>query len=113
MFVSGSYEIVPLDRELSVGHGAVPVEVGVSIEHKQLYSQYSLKVTHFLSVLSFLVQQCSPSGLKCVGPRCRTTAAVLPTLLMNSSSPTAALPKTMGTAPPLGKSHLTPLGLLV
>ena len=31
MFVSGSYEIIPLDRGLSVGQGAVGV--GVSIEH--------------------------------------------------------------------------------
>ena len=62
MLVVGLYEIFPLVsvRGVSVGQGAVGV--GVSIEHRQ-YSQHSLKVTHLVSVPSFLTQQCSPSGL--------------------------------------------------
>ncbi len=61
MLVVATYEMVPLDRGLSVGQGAVGV--GVSIGHRQ-YSQHSLKVTHLLSVVAVLTQQCSPSGLK-------------------------------------------------
>ena len=45
MLVVGLYEIIPLDRGISVGQGAVGV--GVSIGYRQ-YSQHSLKVTHFL-----------------------------------------------------------------
>ena len=87
MLVVALYEILPLVRGLSVGQGAVGA--GVSIGHRQ-YSQHSLKVTHLLSPVLGLLQQCSPSGLKCVGPRCRTTAVFL-TALMNSSSPIASL----------------------
>ena len=79
------------------------------VGHRQ-YSQHSLKVTHLVSVPSFLTQQCSPSGLKCVGPRCRTTAPKA--ALMNSSSLTAALSKIAGTVPP-GNSHPTPALLLL
>ncbi len=110
MLLGASYKIFPLDRRLSVGQGAVGV--GVSIGHRQ-YSQHSLKVTHLLSPALGLLQQCSPSGLKCVGPRCRATA-VLTTPVMISPSPTAAvlglfgLPT--GTLVPSGPCHTIPLG---
>ncbi len=103
MLLVASYEMIPLDSGLSVGQGAVGV--GVSIGHRQ-YSQHSLKVTHLLSLVLRLTQQCSPSGLKCEGPRCRTTAPA--TLLMNSSSSTASLLRTMGTSLPSGNCHIAP-----
>ena len=112
MLVVALYEIIPLDSGLSVGQGAVGV--GVSIGHRQ-YSQHSLKVTHLLKLGSMLTltQQCSPSGLKCVGPRCRTMATP-GTPVMSSSSPTAAVlalfGMPMGTPLPSGSCHTTPLG---
>ena len=86
MLVVALYEILPLDRGLSVGQGAVGV--GVSIGHRQCnnYSN-SLKVTHLLSAVLFLTQQCSPSGLKCMGPRYRATPKLdVGIYLMNTSS---------------------------
>ncbi len=85
--------------------------VGVSIGHRQ-YSQHSLKVRHLLKlgVTLTLTQQCSPWGLKCVGPRCRTGPSATP--LINSSSLTASLFKTMGHVLPPGPCHNAPLGLV-
>ena len=79
--------------------------MGVSIGHRQ-YSQHSLKVTHLLSLVAVLTQQCSPSGLKCAGPRCRTTPKS-GTSLMNTSSSTANTLLSSCNALPLGNSHNT------
>ncbi len=113
MSVPGSYKIIPLDRGLSVGQGAV--EVGVSIGHRQ-YSQHSLKVTHILSPSLILLQQCSPSGLKCVGPRCRATATPETPVMISSSSTAAVLGlfgTPMGTPLPSGNCHTIPAGFEV
>ncbi len=104
MLVAASYEIIPLDSGLSVGQGGVGG--GGQYWTQTIQSVYSLKVRHILSESSFLLQQCSPSGLKCVGPRCRIMASGLLTALINSSSPVAGLLKTTGTLPP-GNTHPT------
>ncbi len=65
--------------------------------------QHSLKVTHLLSLVVVLTQQCSPSGLLCKGPRDR----IWPPLgLTDSWSPIAVSPSA-GTVVPSGNCHTT------
>ena len=115
MLVAGLYEIIPLLRGLSVGQGAVGGGGQYWIKCDNNYSQHSLKVTHLLRVVSeATTQQYSPSGLKCVGPRCRTTAAGLLIPLMNTSSSVATpLTWSMRTVPPPGSCHTTLVGVEV
>ncbi len=106
MLLAASYEIIPLDRGLSVGQGAVGV--GVSIGRRQ-YSQHSLKVTHLLSLVETLTQQCFPSGLKCVGPRSRATASGAPVKIKSLPVATTPVVRSRVTEPPLGgPCHTTP-----
>ncbi len=69
-------------------------------------SLHSLKVTHLLSLVVVTTQQCSPSGLLCVGPRYRITRTSK--RLVSSSSPVAApFPTAAGTVVPSGNCHST------
>ncbi len=92
-----------------MGQGAVGV--GVSMGHRQ-YSQHSLKVTHLLSMVPVLTQQCSPSGLLCVEPRYRITRA--PSRLVFSWFPVAgSFPTAAGTVVALGNCHSTLVAFVV
>ncbi len=90
---------------------------GLILDIDNNYSQHSLKVTHLLSTCAsatatlftkILTQQCSPSGLKCVGPQSRTTAPGAPVEI--SSLPVATTPmfRFRGTDVPSGNCHTTP-----
>ncbi len=102
---AGLYVILPLELVRGVSEGQGAVGVGVSIGHRQYNtcSQHSLKVTHLLSLVVVTTQQCSPSGLLCVGPRDRTCRAV--SLVISRSSVATSAPA--GTVDPSGNCHTT------
>ncbi len=83
----------------------LPIKGVYALDATNGHSNHSLKVTHLLSLVVVLTQQCSPSGLKCVGPRYR----IMPRPLLSkvtSSAPTGR-PAYLPTAVPSGNCHST------
>ncbi len=72
-------------------------------------SLHSLKVTHLLSLVVVLTQQCTPSGLLCVGPQDRTNRVL--TLVISWSPVATSSPP--GTVVPSGNCHSTLLVFVV